>query len=281
MRMSALRQYNTRVIVSGNVVEKYVYENPVARGFARRRQGGRARALFTSQEIKDDNRKKVASRARARVRRMANANPQLNKFLTLTYAENKTDISACRYDFDKFVKRMKTRYSDFQYICVIEFQKRGAVHFHLLCNLPYVNVNELAMNVWKQGFIKLNRIDNVDNVGAYVTKYMTKEDMDDRLIGKKCYTMSKGLNEPVTLTDEEEIELLEESLEGVKRIHSAEFVSDYYGTITYTQVVCSAPVPVKRKRKGLFDSLARFLHGKTLSAVFPGLGIGKPVQMRI
>jgi S-adenosylmethionine:tRNA-ribosyltransferase-isomerase (queuine synthetase) len=94
----------------------------------------------------------------------------------------------------------------------VEFQKRGAIHFHMLCNLPYVDVNELA-KVWKNGFIKLNRLDNVDNVGAYITKYMTKDNVDARLIGKKCYTMSKGLNEPRGYTNEADIEQVLEELD--------------------------------------------------------------------
>ncbi len=249
-----ITQFNTRIIVSGNVIEKYTYQYPVARGFAGKRTG-RAGADGTSQETKDENRRKTANRARTTVRRMVNANPQLRKFLTLTYAENMTDIKTARYDFDKFVKRVKTRHADFQYICVIEFQERGAIHFHLLCNLPYVDVNDLACNVWGQGFIRLNRIDNVDNVGAYVTKYMTKDGMDGRLVGKKCYTMSKGLNEPITVVDEDEIQAVEENVENVERVYSTEFESDYFGRITYTQIICSAPVVVERKPKGLLERI--------------------------
>ncbi len=263
-----LTQFNTRVIVSGNVVEKYVYQYPVAHGFAGKRKG-RANASMTTDETKTENRKKTAIRARATVRRMVNANPHLNKFLTLTYAENVTDIDRARYDFDKFVKRVKTRFSAFQYICIPEFQKRGAVHFHLLCNLPYVNVDELAREVWGHGFIRINRIDHVDNVGAYVTKYMTKDSIDERLTGKKCYTMSKGLNEPQTLTDEEDIQAVEENLENVSRVYSTEFESDYYGKVVYTQIVCRAPVAVPRKRCGLLERV---------KACF---ALKKPLQLQI
>jgi hypothetical protein len=33
-------------------------------------------------------------------------------------------------------------------------------------------------------------MDHVDNIGAYVIKYMTKEDADPRLIEKKMYQTS-------------------------------------------------------------------------------------------
>lgn len=235
------KPYNRRLIRAGNVIELYEYEKPVLRGgtFSRK---GRANAPYTSDETKLDNRTKTAARARRHVRRVINANPQLNKFLTLTYAENMTDIDLAHKGLDIFIKRLKRIFPRFAYVCVIEFQKRGAVHFHLLCNLPFVDVKALA-TVWGHGFIKLNRIDNVDNVGAYVTKYMTKESMDERLIGYRSYSMSRGLNHPQEVTNEEQINEELNALENVTRVYSAEFESEYYGTVHYTQIICRREAP--------------------------------------
>jgi hypothetical protein len=246
-RLLQVEQFDRRVIVSGKVCEIYVYEKPVAKGFAKK-SVGRSNAPFTSQEQKQENRNKTAARARAIVRRTANANADtLTKFLTLTFAENLTDIKAASYEFDKFIKRMKTRYPHLEYIKVTEFQKRGAIHFHLLHNLPYVDVNKIA-KIWGNGFVKINRIDNVDNIGAYVTKYMNKDCIDKRLAGKKCYTMSKGLKAPVTLTDESDIDemmtVINSMEEKDKRTYFAAFDSDYYGTILYKQIVCKNPIPL-------------------------------------
>lgn len=244
------RQFHRRVFVTGNVIEMYEYEKPVFKGISKKRTG-RANAPFTSEEIKNDNRAKTARRARTTVRRTVNANPQLNKFLTLTFAENITDLDYARYEFDKFIKRIKTRFKGFQFVNVVEFQKRGAVHFHLLCNLPYVNVNDLA-KIWKHGFVKINRIDNVDNVGAYITKYMTKDSIDERLVGKKCYSMSKGLKQPKEYTNDGDIDELLENLDNIKRIHSSEFETEYYGVVRYTQVVCTkAPEAPNKLRRFL------------------------------
>lgn len=127
--------YPEKVIVSGKIVEWFEYEKPVVKGFGSRCPG-RSNSSITSDEVKKQNREKIASRARAKVRRTANANPQLNKFLTLTFKENITDINFAWREFDKFIKRVKTRFENFQFMNVIEFQERGAVHFHLLCNLP-------------------------------------------------------------------------------------------------------------------------------------------------
>lgn len=169
---------NQKAIISGRIAELYDYSRPLVQGYTGKRVG-RANSAFTSEEVKEENRKKTAFRARATVRRMINANPQLNKFLTLTFAENLQDIETARYELKKFILRLIYRFPSFSYIEVIEFQKRGAVHFHILCNLEYVDVNELA-KIWRNGFIKLNRIDNIDNLGAYVTKYMKKDNKNPR-----------------------------------------------------------------------------------------------------
>lgn len=235
-KLHTMQPYQRRLIRSGNVIELYEYELPVMRGSGGARRG-RANQAFTSKETKQENRSKTANRAREKVRRTVNANPQLNKFLTLTFAENVTDIDFAYTALDRFIKRLKREYRGFQYVCVIEFQKRGAIHFHLLCNLPYADVNALA-KLWGHGFIKLNRIDNVDNVGAYVTKYMTKENMDERLIGRRSYSMSRGLNAPQEYTDEEQIEAELESLADVQRVQSSTYESEYYGIVRYTQIIC-------------------------------------------
>ena len=244
------RQFNRKVIVSGNVIECYEYERPVISGKSVKRIG-RANAQFTAETTEEENRKKTAQRAKTKVKRTANANPQLNKFLTLTFAENVTDISYAHKELDRFFKRLKYHYKDFQYISVVEFQKRGAVHFHLLCNLPYVEVDTLA-KIWKNGFVKINKIDSVDNVGAYITKYMTKENVDERLKEKKCYTMSKGLNEPKEYTKEEEVEEVLSSIEQVKRVYTSEFETEHYGVVRYTQIVCLEPPRYSKKRGRLF-----------------------------
>ncbi len=186
----------------------------------------------------------------------ANANPELDKFLTLTYKENLTDIGKARKDFDRFIKRLNHHYNtQLKYIAVVEFQKRGAIHFHLLCNLPFVKLNELAQ-VWSFGFVKLNKIDNIDNVGAYITKYMTKENIDERLTGKKCYSMSQNLKKPVVIYDMitrsgySKIDEILEQLVPVRPLYTVEYESEYLGRVRYTQIVCARSRPVLRTSSG-------------------------------
>ena len=72
-KLHTLQPYQRRLIRSGNVIELYDYEKPVIRGSGARR--GRANQAFTSKETKQENRSKTANRARAKVRRIINANP--------------------------------------------------------------------------------------------------------------------------------------------------------------------------------------------------------------
>lgn len=96
------RLYNRRLIRSGNVLELYEYGKPVMRGAVVHGSAfyGRANAPYTSAETKRENRAKIARRARETVRRTINANPQLDKFFTLTYAENLQDVPQARKEFD-------------------------------------------------------------------------------------------------------------------------------------------------------------------------------------
>ena len=99
-------------------------------------------------------------------------------------------------------------------------------------NAPYIKNNKLQ-EIWGNGFVKINNIDNVDNVGAYVCKYMTKTD-DDRLIGQKMYFTSRGLKKPVEIKEESRVESLASSLPASALAYSNTFENEY-NTISYKQ----------------------------------------------
>ena len=113
-----------------------------------------------------ENRRGNMQKARNRLRRLITANfDEHSKFITLTFKENLTDVKKANYEYMKFIQRLRYRYGDFKYIAVIEFQKRGAVHYHMISNLPYIDNSKLC-EIWGQGFVKINDIRHVDNVGA-------------------------------------------------------------------------------------------------------------------
>lgn len=109
-------------------------------------------------------------------------------FVTLTYAENMQDTTRLYLDLNKFIKRLKYRFKDksrIEYITVIEPQKRGAWHAHILIkfiDLDKIYIpNALISSVWGLGFVNVQSIAkmSVDNLGAYLTAYLTDLPIDD------------------------------------------------------------------------------------------------------
>ncbi|NMA67292.1 MAG: hypothetical protein GX957_13845 [Clostridiaceae bacterium] len=123
-------------------------------------------------------------------------------FITLTYRENMTDVKRLYKDFDKFYKKLKYRYKDieFCYISVIEPQERGAWHVHLL--LKALNMDKLFIDndsvvskLWGHGFTKTKRLEGVDNLGAYLSAYLTDLlDEKGKKKGARLYLYPAGVN---------------------------------------------------------------------------------------
>lgn len=233
---------DAKCIISGDVIEFYEYERGYVVGSECPNPSGRG--SDATQDDKEINRMKVSNRARKTVRRLINANigqygvQFTTKFLTLTFADNIIDPKEANYEFKKFIKRMNyevfnTKQGNLRYVAVIEFTKKGRVHYHLvLFNIPYVKSKELE-KIWSNGFIKINKINHVDNVGAYVTKYMTKD--NDKLIGNKSYFSSRNLIKPVEITERKKVENLANSLPEEILAYETNFDNDYVGSIRYRQ----------------------------------------------
>jgi len=111
------------------------------------------------------------------------------------------DMNKANREFKKFIQRLKYHYGDFKYLAVVEFQDRGAIHYHMLADFCYIEQKELG-KIWGNGFVWINNLlkanngKPVDNIGAYIVKYMNKDTLDERLMGKKSYFTSKYLKRP-------------------------------------------------------------------------------------
>jgi len=228
--------YDFKVVVSGKQVELYKYKRNVWREYESNKEETLKKEpkqldLFEQEKLKKQRMQFSINRTKTEIRRLVNSNPQLNKFLTLTFAENITDLKTANYIFNKFILRMNYKYPDFEYLAVPEFQKRGAVHYHLLCNLPFIEIAELQ-EIWGQGFIKLNKIDNVNNVGAYVSKYLGKE-MDERSFGKKKFFRSQDLKQSVEILGWLAEKFVEKFLSLLTPIFEKVFKSEWIGEVEY------------------------------------------------
>lgn len=214
--------YDAKVYISGNVIEIYKYSDTRACGYSIPNKaptggGDKVHIDFETGEIiengievqKLESRMKSNIRARNEVRRLVLSNfDKSSKFMTLTFRENLQDISEANKCFKEFLRSVNRHLKrkgkpNMKYVAVVEFQKRGAIHYHVICDLKGVNASRL-WGFWKSatrqydGGVDIKNIRQVDNVGAYVTKYMVKdlEKADDRLVGKKVYQRSQNLDKP-------------------------------------------------------------------------------------
>lgn len=113
--------------------------------------------------------------------------PNNCKWVTLTYAKNMQDTKKLYNDFKNFIRRFKDQYGHIEYIVAMEPQARGAWHCH--CIIIFDNVapfipNSSIEKLWQQGFTKTTKLDNIDNIGAYLTAYLgdmefTKENIQE------------------------------------------------------------------------------------------------------
>lgn len=231
-----------KCVISGDVIEFYGYGYGYTIGHEVRNPLGRGSEA--PEEEKEVNRGKVMSRAKQTVRRLINSNigcygeEFTAKFITLTFADHVTDVAIANYEFEKFIKRMnyeifESKKANLRYVVVIEFTKKKRVHYHVVMfNIPFIKAKKLE-EIWGNGFIKINKINHVDNVGAYVTKYMTKDSIE--LVSNKSYFSSRNLFKPTEITDKKRVENLLNSLPLQTMKYESQFDNEYVGTIHYKQ----------------------------------------------
>lgn len=94
------------------------------------------------------------------------------KWVTLTYAENMTDLDRLSGDWENFRKRAFRKWGKFKYIWVKEPQGRGAWHLHIIMifdeKAPYIDSNDLY-RVWGNGFVKVKNMTDGTDFGLYFT----------------------------------------------------------------------------------------------------------------
>ena len=198
-----------KVTEMGNVIEVQYMSRRNCKQTIQMLQGGEQFVICATGEIKDvehhntrkDN-KKGLYKTFANARAVINANVtdvEKVRWCTLTYGENMTDPKRLYMDFQQFNQRFqyycKTKgYSKPEYIVMMEPQGRGAWHAHLLyiwqdMKAPYIANNEFR-ELWGHGFVRIKKLDNVDNVGAYLTAYLGDMEIDEmdvsKAVGKQC-----------------------------------------------------------------------------------------------
>lgn len=116
----------------------------------------------------------------------------LCKWITLTYRENMQDTKKLYIDFKNFIKRFKYKYGHFEYIVAMEPQERGAWHCHCIVifdkKAPFIP-NSVIQKLWRHGFTKTNKLDDIDNIGAYLTAYLGDIEYHEKYGNEKQYNI--------------------------------------------------------------------------------------------
>jgi len=210
-----------KIVRSGNVIEIYEYERRLAPTNlrAKRNKKDRTGNVFATKKRRSDN----LYRLRKSFIRICNANlsgEEVPAFATLTMYQV-IPLKRAVVHFSGFIGRLRKRIGrNFRYIAVPEFQKRGAVHFHVLFwGLPDGYVDEILteseaqfsaqdlkesnsrtlQNVWGYGYVDCFRTNGSPKLASYMSKYMFKTMHDERLMGKKAYVCSRNVLRPVSL----------------------------------------------------------------------------------
>jgi len=186
-------------------------KNPLLSGcIIRFKQNKRTQSQFGTKAYRD-----ALQRAFNKAKMQIFFNPDMQNFITLTYADNMTDIEQCLKDVKSFMKQQRRaneqltpagsgRSKPIKYIFIMEYQKRGALHVHMIANSVFtLKVNHNGYNSlvhWTKGFSSILHITDFDNnfrPYLYLFKYMKKS----QRIGSSFVHSSRNLNNFTTLEE--------------------------------------------------------------------------------
>lgn len=217
------KKYTLKIIKIGNYTQVYYYKKIKLKNDKNLEEEKEISQdyLFKKENYHKKNDLKIIEyknimRSKFNLQRLVKANEEKFKtFITLTFAENITNIEQANRKFSIWRTKVKSIKKDFVYVCVPEFQKRGAVHYHLLTNLDIKKDSDIIIpqkkftenqlkkmtpeqikhcydvKYWSYGFSCVDDLTILtDNIVGYISKYMTKE-IDNRLFGRNRYFSSR------------------------------------------------------------------------------------------
>lgn len=210
---------NQKAVVCGNNLTLYQYSRQVIYGVSipKRARQPRKNVIRRISKIGLSHTKKALRQvleSNANMHFNQNREPFKPIFITFTFKENVQDLTKANYEFRKFIQRFNYQYFNsskyLQYVAVPEFQKRGAVHYHVVFfNLPFIEkIYDKIRELWGQGWTLVDTIKDINHLINYVSKYLSKGLIDERLFGRKKYFTSRGLLRPKIFRDMEVVDLI-------------------------------------------------------------------------
>jgi hypothetical protein len=185
-----------KLVKSGNLIEVYNYEKSISQKIhSGRRKSFKQRDSRPLSSRPDNIRRRCKSFTRlVQSNLVGSVAPAL---FTLTVAERVGIERGYEYLREFWIRLRQASISYSKYIAVPEFQKRGAIHFHLIIwgLNEYVDQernNRQIQNLWQRGFVDCIQSDGSSKIAGYLAKYMRKSMFDRRLVGQKAYSASRS-----------------------------------------------------------------------------------------
>jgi len=252
----------TKLIVSGKMLEVYKYWS--AHNLPKKIE----RKKPVPKEYTKEYLKYRKDKLKSDVTRIVECN-DFERFLTLTYKENQKDYKTAYTDFKVFIRRLeKYLKMNVGYLEVPERQKRGAIHFHVLLECPYVHFSVLT-ELWGKGNIDISDLKDRKNqkrserrskrrAVKYICKYVTKDLLTGDFYHKKKYTTSENLKRPVVYYNEDAEAVLTAHPELFVHYQNT-FKTTHMGDIEYTKYRTDEPPMIKRMFYGAITIANTFL----------------------
>lgn len=258
-------------VQSGTLLEKYEYEKslPIRRNRRKTEKSGRQKR--TSNATRSYQAFRRAQRGFRRIVRSNLGGSEPPALLTVTMRQVLPFKASVRL-FTSFIAALRRKEGkQFRYIAVPEFQKRGAVHFHVLiwglnhyaCEGHFSRqkrgkkwhrvfvcdswktkgcecTSRYCARLWLRGFTDFFVTDGHPALAGYLSKYMSKAMQDVRLGGEKAYYSSRNSLRPVSIAADSlakfKIEIIQqEVIHTGEKLNEREFDTMWLGRCTYTR----------------------------------------------
>ena len=251
-----LKKYNIKVVDCGDYTQVYLYENTKFltnkdENIDLELKKQKVIQLFNEKEKEKNETKDISNnkieerniiRSKLSCQRLAKANSRKwETFVTLTIGENLQDVKISNKKFQNFTRQIRRIKKDFSYIAIPEFQKRGAVHYHLLTNISIYDTSLIYsqednpkfkhIKYWNNGFTSVEVMKgDIKKIVGYISKYMTK-DVDNRLFGFRRFLYSQNLSIPrssyIDTLESRENDFYKKRTQGKELIYHNEYVNPY------------------------------------------------------
>jgi hypothetical protein len=246
-----MRKYklsNSRLTAIGNYAYLDSFTMPVVYDYFRKEPTEKSEKRKTA-EVQDQEACIRKSKKRLRDIIIANSNQYKNIsgktipviFITITFALNIQDNTEANKKFNLFIQRYSyLTKTSLKYVAVLERQKRGAIHYHVLFfNLPYVeNIQKVTADCWGEGYIFGETENDINKIIYYLSKYIQKEIVIGKhhTKNKRRFLTSKGLLRPISTLDENAIRYALENLPKPVSIQNIEF-TDHEGRTVQRSII--------------------------------------------